>query len=425
MDQTGQLILTVVLVGLILLSGFFSSAETALMSINKLRIRAMEERGEKGVDVLDKLIDDQSKLLTSILVGNNIVNIAATSIASMLFITWYGAKGVAFATAVMTILVLIFGEITPKSIAQNDAEKVALRVARTISFINWLLTPIVFIFDGVKKIIFIILRIKQVDNQPLITEEELKTMVNISHEEGVLEVEETAIIHNVFEFGDKKAKEAMINRLEIIAIEKNASYDEIMEIFKEEKFTRMPVYEENLDTIVGILNIKDIIFISEKEKESFDINIYLREAFFTYEYKNVSQLLEDMKKEKAQIALIVNEYGATTGLISMENIIEEIVGEIEDEFDNEQRPIIQISENEFLIEGSANISDVNNELDLDLTSDDFDSIAGYIIDNNKGLPTTEDTIEIDNLKFIIDDADKTRINKIRLIRKGKKSPCSI
>lgn len=416
MDQTSRIFLIIALAILVLLSGFFSAAETALMSITKLRIRAMEERGEKGVALLDKLTDNQTKLLTAILVGNNIVNIGATSIASALFIELFGPSGVALATAIMTIAILIFGEITPKSIAQNNPEKVSLKIAKPISFITWFLSPLVYILYGVKKLTFKILGIKQNVDQPIITEEELKTMVDISHEEGVLEVEEKEIIHNVFEFGDKKAKEAMINRLEIVAINKTASYEEIITLFKEEKFTRLPVYENNLDTIVGLLNVKDIIFLSDEDKENFNIDNYLREAFFTYEYKNVSQLLEDMKKEKAQLALIVNEYGATSGLITMENILEEIVGDIEDEFDNESSPIIQLSQDEFLVDGSASISDVNDQLDLSLSSDNFDSIGGYLIGHLESLPNVNDSFTIDNITFTIDDADKTKINKVRITK---------
>lgn len=416
MDQTSKIILTVALVILIFLSGFFSAAETSLMAITKLRLRAMEERGEKGVKLLDKLTDDQPKLLTAILIGNNIVNIAATSIASALFIELFGASGVALATAVMTISVLIFGEITPKSIAQNDPEKVSLKLVKPISFITWLLSPLVIVLNGVRNLTFKILGIKQDDDQPIITEEELKTMVDISHEEGVLEIEEKDIIHNVFEFGDKKAKEAMINRLEIVGVEVNTPYEEIINIFKDEQFTRFPVYEDNLDTIIGILNIKDIIFLSDEDIKNFNIKEHIREAHFTYEYKQVSQLLEDMKKQKTQLAIVVDEYGATSGLITMENILEEIVGDIEDEYDDNLEIIKQISENTFSVNASASISDVNEQLDLNLSSEEFDSIGGYLIGHLGGLPDSNDEIEIDNITFRIDDAEKTKINTITIIK---------
>lgn len=417
MDQTSQIIATVALIFLLISSAFFSSSETSLMSITKLKLRSMKERGEKGVDALEELTSDQSKLLTSILIGNNIVNIAATSIASALFIEWFGASGVAIATAVMTILVLIFGEITPKTIAQNNPEKVALKVTKPIRILTVVLTPAVFLLNGLLKL----LNRNAENNKSTITEEELKTIVDISHEEGVIEVDERDIINNVFEFGDKKAKDAMINRLEVVSIDQTTSYQEIMELFKEHRFSRIPVYDGTLDSVVGILNIKDIIFLSDDEKENFKLTDFIREAFFTYEYKNLSQLLDEMKSQKAQIAVVFNEYGATSGIITMENVLEEIVGDIEDEYESRDQDIIQLSDTEYLINGSTNISDINEELNLNLYSENFDSIGGYIIDYLQSFPNVNDVVVIDDLKFVIVDSHKTKINKIRIIKNNTES----
>ena len=412
MDQTSQIIASVALMFLLIGSAFFSSSETSLMSITKLKVRSMKERGEKGVDTLEQLTSDQSKLLTTILIGNNIVNIAATSIASALFIEWFGTSGVAVATAVMTILVLIFGEITPKTIAQNNPEKVALKVSKPIRLLTVVLAPAVFLLNGLLNL----LNRNKDKNQSTITEEELKTIVDISHEEGVIEVDERDIINNVFEFGDKKAKDAMINRLEVVSIDKTTSYNEIMDLFKEHMFSRIPVYDGTLDSVVGVLNIKDIIFLSDEEKENFKLADHVREAFFTYEYKNLSQLLDEMKSQKSQMAIVFNEYGATSGIITMENVLEEIVGDIEDEHESRDQDIIKLSETEYLINGSTNISDINEELELDLYSENFDSIGGYIIDYLESFPNVNDVVEIDGLKFVIVDSHKTKINKIRIIK---------
>lgn len=412
MDQTSQIIASVALILLLIGSAFFSSSETSLMSITKLKVRSMKERGEKGVDTLEQLTSDQSKLLTTILIGNNIVNIAATSIASALFIEWFGTSGVAVATAVMTILVLIFGEITPKTIAQNNPEKVALKVSKPIRLLTVVLAPAVFLLNGLLNL----LNRNKDKNQSTITEEELKTIVDISHEEGVIEVDERDIINNVFEFGDKKAKDAMINRLEVVSIDKTTSYNEIMDLFKEHMFSRIPVYDGTLDSVVGVLNIKDIIFLSDEEKENFKLADHVREAFFTYEYKNLSQLLDEMKSQKSQMAIVFNEYGATSGIITMENVLEEIVGDIEDEHESRDQDIIKLSETEYLINGSTNISDINEELELDLYSENFDSIGGYIIDYLESFPNVNDVVEIDGLKFVIVDSHKTKINKIRIIK---------
>lgn len=399
---------------LLLGSGFFSASETSLMSLSKIRIRYMEEEGVKGAKLVSSLIEKSSDLLSSILVGNNIVNIAATSVSTSLFISIFGDGGVAVATAVMTVLVLIFGEITPKTIAANSPEKVAVAVSKPISVIMKITKPIVWVFNLLTGIIFKIMGIENDGVKPFITEEELKTMVNVSHEEGVLEMEEREIINNVFQFGDMQAKEAMIQRLDMVAVNIEDSYDEIIELFKNEKLSRLPVYQDSIDDIVGILNIKDIIFLSDEEIEHFNIKDYVRDAFFTYEFKKITQLLEEMKKEKSQMAIVVDEYGGTAGLLTIEDLVEVIVGDIDDEYDEEEEEIVKVSDNEYLVEGSTRISDVNERLGINFESDEFDSIGGFIIGYLKRIPEENELIEVGNVKFSVESIDKNRINQIRI-----------
>ena len=415
MDSTSILIQSIVLVILLIGSGFFSASETSLMSLSKIRIRHMKEEGVKGAKLVANLTEDSNKLLSTILVGNNIVNIAATSISTALFTSLIpGASGVAVATAVMTVLVLLFGEITPKTIASNNSEKAAIFVSRPIKVIIVILKPIVWVFNLVTNIIFKLFGIKDKGNQPYITEEELKTMVNVSHEEGVLEIEERQIINNVFQFGDMQAKEAMVQRLDMIAINSEDNYAEIIDMFKNEKFSRMPVYNESIDDIIGILNIKDIIFLSDEEIENFDIKNYIREPFFTYEFKKITQLLEEMKIEKSQMAIVVDEYGGTSGLITIEDLVEVIVGDIEDEYDEEEEEIEVIKEDEYIVDGSIKITDVNELIGVKLESEEFDSIGGYIIGYLRRLPEENEVIEVDNIKFCIESLDKNRIKKVRI-----------
>lgn len=415
MESPGSSIQVIILVILLIGSGFFSASETALMSLSKIRIRYMQQEGVKGAKLVSSLIENPNKLLSSILVGNNVVNIAATSISTSLFIgLMKGSEGVAVATAVMTILVLIFGEITPKSIAANNSEKVALLVARPIKFIIFILSPIVWIFNLITGFIFKILGLENKGAQPYITEEELRTMVNVSHEEGVLEIEEREIINNVFQFGDMQAKNAMIQRIDMVAIDVEDSYDEIIELFKNEKLSRMPVYEENIDDIIGILNIKDVIFLDDEEIENFDIKKYIREPFFTYEFKKIAQLLEEMKIEKTQMAIVVDEYGGTSGLITVEDLIEVIVGDIDDEYDDEDDEIQVIKEDEYIVEGSTKITDVNELIGVRLESEEFDSIGGFIIGHLNRLPEEEEVVEVDEIRFCIESIDKNRIKKIRI-----------
>ncbi|OJT73893.1 hemolysin, partial [Clostridioides difficile] len=393
-------------------SAFFSASETALMSLSKIRIRYMQDEGVKGAKLVSSLIENPNKLLSSILVGNNVVNIAATSISTSLFIGLMGEKGVALATAVMTVLVLIFGEITPKTIAANNSEKVSLLVSKPIKAIIFILRPIVWIFNIITNIIFKLFGITNKGAKSFITEEELKTMVNVSHEEGVLEMEEREIINNVFEFGDMQAKNAMVQRIDMVAIDMEDSYDEIIQVFKTEKLSRMPVYEETIDDIVGILNIKDIIFLSDEEIESFDIKNYMREPFFTYEFKKITQLLEEMKLEKSQMAIVVDEYGGTSGLLTIEDLVEVIVGDIEDEYDEEEDEIQVIKEDEYIVDGSTKIGDVNELIGVNLESEEFDSIGGFIIGHLSRLPEENEVIEVDNIRFCIESIEKNRIKKI-------------
>ena len=347
MDSTGILIQTIALVILLIGSGFFSASETSLMSLSKIRIRHMQEEGVKGAKLVASLIEDSNKLLSTILVGNNVVNIAATSISTSLFMTLLGSNGVPVATAVMTVLVLLFGEITPKTIAANNSEKVAIFVSRPIKVIIFILKPVVWVFNLVTGVIFKILGVKDKSNQPYITEEELKTMVNVGHEEGVLEIEEREII-------------------------------------------------------------------SDEEIQQFNIKDYIREPFFTYEFKKITQLLEEMKIEKSQMAIVVDEYGGTAGLITIEDLVEVIVGDIEDEYDEEEEEIQVIKEDEYIVDGSIKITDVNELIGVRLESEEFDSIGGYIIGHLRRLPEENEVIEVDNIKFCIESLDKNRIKKVRI-----------
>ncbi len=414
LESPNNLIQIIFLIVLLMGSAFFSASETALMSLSKIRIRYMQDEGVKGAKLVSSLIENPNKLLSSILVGNNVVNIAATSISTSLFIGLMGEKGVALATAVMTVLVLIFGEITPKTIAASNSEKVSLLVSKPIKAIIFVLRPIVWIFNIITNVIFKLLGITNKGAKSFITEEELKTMVNVSHEEGVLEMEEREIINNVFEFGDMQAKNAMIQRIDMVAIDMEDSYDEIIQVFKIEKLSRMPVYEETIDDIVGILNIKDIIFLSDEEIESFDIKNYMREPFFTYEFKKITQLLEEMKLEKSQMAIVVDEYGGTSGLLTIEDLVEVIVGDIEDEYDEEEDEIQVIKEDEYIVDGSTKIGDVNELIGVNLESEEFDSIGGFIIGHLSRLPEENEVIEVDNIRFCIESIEKNRIKKIRI-----------
>lgn len=415
MDSGSLWIQIVVLIALLLISGFFSASETALMSVSKVRMRHLKEEGVRGAGVVEKLLSDPKSLLSTILVGNNIVNIAATSISTSLMMGLFGSQGIAWATAIMTILILIFGEVTPKTLASNNKEGVSLAVGKILNFMIIIFSPFVFIINIMTTIIFKIFGIKDDDPKSLITEEELKVLVNVSHQEGVLEEEEKTIIDNVFEFGDMKAENAMVQRIDMVTVSADATYNEVLELFKEEKMSRFPVYRGNIDDIVGILNIKDIVFLTDEEEENFKVENYMREAFFTYEFKRIAQLLEEMKIAKTQIAIVLDEYGGTSGLLTVEDLVEVLVGDIEDEYDEPDDEIIVISDNEYLVDGSAKLSDVNEYLHEEIESEDFDSIGGYIMGYLERLPDEGEEIQLtEEIKVKIISLDKNRIGRIRM-----------
>lgn len=403
----------IALLFMLILSGFFSASETALMTLSKIRIRHMVDENVKGAKTVQTLLDNPSKLLGAILVGNNLVNILASALATALAIKFYGPSGVAISTAIMTIFVLIFGEITPKSLATQNSEKIALKVGKPIKIITYVLGPIIHVMIFITNIFIRLFGGDPSKAKPFITEEELRTIVNVSHEEGILEVEEREMINNVFEFGDSHAKDVMTPRTDMVAAHVESTFDEIIELYRSEQFSRIPVYGESHDDIVGILYIKDLIFFDHHE-ESFDIRAYMRQPFFTYEFKSTSDLFKEMRSNRIPMSIVLDEYGGTAGIVTLEDLVEEIVGEINDEYDDDEQEIEVIREDEYIVDGSTKLDDINEMLGLHLESDNFDSIGGYVIGLIGRIPEEEEIVEIDNMKVTVLYVDKNRIEKLRI-----------
>jgi putative hemolysin len=405
----------VILVFLLCCSAFFSAAETGLMSLSKIRLRHMVEGKVKGADKVEKLIENPSRLLGTILVGNNIANIFASALATAIAINILGPEGVGIATAVMTVLVIIFGEITPKSLAAQNSEKVSLKVAKPISILIILLKPIVIVTTYVASGLITFFGGKPNKNQPYITEDELKTIVDVSEEEGVLEVEEKEMIYNVFEFGDLQVRDVMVQRVDIIALEEASSYEETMKIIKSEQFSRIPVYRDTIDNIVGILNVKDLLMnLCEESMDGFTLEKYMREPNYTFEFKKIADLFRDMKKEKNHMAVVLDEYGGTVGIVTIEDLIEEIVGDISDEYDEDETEIDVIKEDEYIVSGSVRLDDINDLIGTSIESEQFDSVGGFIIGQLGRFPEAAEEVEYNNIKFKIEDIDKNRIKKVRI-----------
>ena len=412
-SQVWQIIILIIL---LILSGFFSMSETALMALSKIRIRHMVEDGVKGAKLVEKLTEDPNKLLGAILIGNNIVNILASSLATTLFVSLVGPSGVGIATAVMTVLVLIFGEITPKSIAKQKSEEVSLKVSKPINIIVKVLKPFVGIFTFISGAFIRMLGGDPKATEPFITEEELKTMVGVSEEEGVLEGVEKEMIFNVFDFADSQAKDVMVPRVHVTFADVNCTYEELIDIFREDKFTRLPIYEDTTDNVIGTINMKDLLLYDYGNTKEFHIRDIMREAYFTYEYKNISELLVEMRQTSFNIAIVLDEYGETSGLITLEDILEEIVGEIHDEYDeNEEDFVHKISDKEYLVEGSVNLDDFNDRLELNLESEEYDSLGGFIIEHLDRLPELGDSVTTsDGIRLVVESLDKNRIEKVHV-----------
>ena len=411
--DSGQALQILIVIGLLALSAFFSSSETAMMAVNKIRVRNLADAGLSSAQTLMKVLDNQPKMLSAILIGNNIVNISASSLSTILVTRAFGDMYVGVGTGILTLLVLIFGEITPKTSATLYSETMALRFAKPIYMIMQVLTPVIFIVDKLSQGVLRLLHVDPNKKQDAITEDELRTIVEVSHEEGVIESDEKKMIYNVFDFGDSVAKDIMVPRIDMTFIDVDATFSEVIEVFREVKYTRYPVYEETTDNVIGIINIKDLLLTENQKK--FCIRDYLREPLYTYEFKKTAELMVELRKTQNNIAIVLDEYGATAGLITLEDMLEEIVGEIRDEYDEDEEDLIRrIGPREYVVEAAMKLDDFNDQLGLDLESEDYDSIGGFIIGLLDHLPEEGEEVTHKTLRFVVDKVDRNRIDKIHL-----------
>ena len=413
--DSAQIMNIISLIILLILSSLFSCSETAFLSVSKIKIRTLAEEGNKKAKLVEYLLDDQDRLLSAILVGNNLVNIGASSLttATIMAIFGDGAQTVAIATGVVTLCILIFGEITPKSLATQNADKLVFALAPFIRFVCVITKPVVFVLNIITGFIIKLLGGNQ-EHGPSLTEEELKTIVTVGHEEGVLEKEEKEMIHNVFEFGETEIKEIMTPRIHVESLPDDCTYDELMNVYHDAQYSRYPIHDESFDEIIGVLNMKDLLFI-DIDKEYFDVKKYMRETFVVYEFNQVNDVFASMRKEHATLAIVLDEYGVMSGIVTFEDIVEEIVGEIDDEYDDASDDIVKINDHEYLVDGSLNLNEVNDEIDTHFESEDFESIGGLVLGEFSGVPKIKDKIEFPGVTIIIEKMHKNRIELLRLI----------
>ncbi len=400
------LILTIVL----LLSAFFSSSEIALISLSKSKIKHLVKQKKRGSKTLEKIRENPHKLLINIAIANNIVNIFGASFATAIAIDLFGNKGVGIATGVMTFLILTFGEIVPKTMATKHTEKIALFVAKPLFVLEIIFTPIIKLFELLTKLF----TGKGKDQQ--ITEEEIKTMVSLGQEEGAINKIEEEMIHKIFNFDDIHTWEVMTPRTEITALEIGCSQKNILDTVKESGFSRIPIYESDIDHIVGILYTKDLIkYVRSKRK--INLKNIMRPVLFVPKNKRIDTLLKEFQNKKIHIALVVEEHGGIEGLVTLEDILEEITGEIYDETDNEEKPIKKIARNKYMIKGSTELDIINKKLRISLEEkEDSNTIGGLILDHLERIPKKNDELEINKIKIKIKKVDRQKIEEIELTK---------
>ncbi len=400
-------------------SAFFSGSEIAIFSANKLRIRTMAEEGNKNAKILQSLLSCPNRLISTILIGNNIVNITATAVGTSLAIQFFGIAGVGIATATMTLFILIFAEVTPKAIAAENCDKISLFLAKPLFFFIYLFFPLSSIFTMFSNYLIRFLGGKIKKDRVLVTEEEIKMLVAMGAEEGTIQKQEKEMIHSIFEFGDKTAKDIMQPRTYMKAINANLCLDEALKVILSTHYSRLPVYEENIDHIIGITNSKDLIAkIRECKKNGYketSLRDIIRPSYIIPSSKKLDSLLRDMQKERVHMAIVVDEYGGTVGLVTLEDILEEIVGDILDETDVVESNLQIINEKNILVEAKTSIEDVNEALHLSFPSHNFNSLGGLILDSLGKIPQPGEKIEIGNIILIVESMRGKRITKVRIL----------
>ena len=411
--DSGEVLQIGIVIGLLVLSALFSLAETAMADVSKIRIRGLAEAGDKQAQMLMKVFERQGKMINTILICDTAANLAAAILMTLLVTTHFGRQYVWAGAVPAAFLVLILGEIAPKTAAALYAEKLSLALAKPVYGLMVLFTPVLFLVEKLSNLVLLLFRINPKKKPEAITEEDLRTIVEVGHEEGVIESDEKKMIYNVFDFGDSVAKDIMVPRTDMACIDAEATYEEFMEVVREQMYTRYPVYEETTDHVIGIINIKDVL-LAERHQE-FCIRDYLREPYYTYEYMKTADLMVELRKTQNNIAIVLDEYGATAGLITLEDMLEEIVGEIRDEYDEDEEDFIRrLGPSEYVVEASMHLDDLNDLLGLSLESEDYDSIGGFMIGMLDHLPEQGEEVTFQNLRLVADQVDGNRIDKVHI-----------
>lgn len=404
------------------LSAYFMSSETAITAVSKVKLRQLENEGDERAKKLNKLLKDSTRLLSTILLGNNIAQNALTAILTAVSFRWLSnlnlnpGWSIPISTIISTFLILIFAEVTPKSYAFQRAEKVALFTAKPLDFIHKVFSPIAIAMTTIANLILKLFGLKLVNPEPFVTEEEIKTLVDIGEEEGIIEEEEREIIEGVFEFSETLAREVMVPRVDIVALDVNSTFEEAIDTITMSGHSRIPVYEETIDNIVGIIYAKDLLkYFGIKTPPP--LSSIMRAPYYVPETKPIDELFREMRSQKIHMAIIIDEYGGTAGLVTIEDILEELVGEIMDEYDiNEESMVREISPDEIIVDGRMNLEELNEMLGVELPAEETDTIAGFVYDHISHIPKPGEEFEYDGVLIKVEEVRGRRITKLRIKR---------
>ncbi|MCK4778376.1 MAG: HlyC/CorC family transporter [Actinomycetia bacterium] len=410
------------------MAGFFSSTETAFTTLSRAKVRYMVEEGKKDAEKIEKLLENPTRVLSTILIGNNVVNILASALATYIALQISPSYGVGIATGVMTFLILVFGEICPKTYAIRHADKIVLFSIKIISFFSIVLYPVALILIFISNGFLRLFGEKETRKTPFLTEEEIKSMVSIGEEEGVIHTDEKRMIHSIFKFGDTIVKEVMTPRMEMVCLKSDSEIKEVVETSVNQGYSRIPVYEDKIDNITGVVYVKDLIPLLLKEDKTTSIKKIIRPAYYVPETKKVNELLKELQANKVHMAVVLDEYGGTAGLITIEDLIEEIVGEIFDEYDFKKEPIFKkISDDTYLVDGRVDLEEAKELLGMEISDENIETFGGFVYHLFGKVPREGESIEYKGYIFKVERVERRRISKVFVKKKtthiieGKKS----
>jgi CBS domain containing-hemolysin-like protein len=397
------------------LSAFFAAAETALVSLSRIDLQTLRERGDRRGAIIRNLKAHTSRLLATILIGQNLFNSAASALATVLATAWVGeAYGVPAAVLFSTVALFVFGEMTPKAIGAASPLAISRTVAVPLAAITKVLSPIATMVVKVTTRMLDLLGIPE--KTPTLTEEEMKSVFNLGAEEGVIHGEERKLLHKVLEFGDKTVRDIMVPRTKVVAIPETARFDDVKLVLKEHKFSRVPVYRGSLDNIVGILNAKDLFDLTDDEERQFSLERYLDPPFLVPEFKHAEDLFREMRRRRTHMAIVVDEHGGTAGIVTIEDVLEELLGPIQDEYDEEETPgFVAAGERTYLLEGSFRLDDIEEQFGLSFPRDEAETIAGHLMLRFGRIPRKGERWKGRRAEFVVEDATPTAIRQVRMI----------